>query len=232
MSDKAARAIQVVDVERVYRRGRERVEVLRGVHLDVRLGEFVALMGPSGSGKTTLLNLIGGLDRPDRGRVEVLGTRLDELSERRLAAWRSRHIGFVFQFYHLVSSLSAARNVELPLLLTSLRRAARRQHVAAALTLAGLADRCSRFPAELSGGEQQRIAIARAIVANPSVLLCDEPTGDLDRDNGDRVLELLRTLAAEHAKTVVMVTHDPRAASRASRVVSLADGQLRVGATL
>jgi putative ABC transport system ATP-binding protein len=232
MSDKAARAIQVVDVERVYRRGRERVEVLRGVHLDVRLGEFVALMGPSGSGKTTLLNLIGGLDRPDRGRVEVLGTRLDELSERRLAAWRSRHIGFVFQFYHLVSSLSAARNVELPLLLTSLRRAARRQHVAAALTLAGLADRCSRFPAELSGGEQQRIAIARAIVANPSVLLCDEPTGDLDRDNGDRVLELLRTLAAEHAKTVVMVTHDPRAASRASRVVSLADGQLRPGATL
>ena len=232
MSDKAARAIQVVDVERVYRRGRERVEVLRGVHLDVRLGEFVALMGPSGSGKTTLLNLIGGLDRPDRGRVEVLGTRLDELSERRLAAWRSRHIGFVFQFYHLVSSLSAARNVELPLLLTSLRRAARRQHVVAALTLAGLADRCSRFPAELSGGEQQRIAIARAIVANPSVLLCDEPTGDLDRDNGDRVLELLRTLAAEHAKTVVMVTHDPRAASRASRVVSLADGQLRAGATL
>ena len=218
--------IRVNRVEKTYRRGSSRVEVLRGVCLDVALGEFVALMGPSGSGKSTLLNLIGGLDRPDRGEVEVCGRQLHRDSEGRLAGWRAAHVGFVFQFYHLIPTLCAARNVELPLLLTRLTRAERARQVEGALALAGLRDHARCMPWELSGGEQQRVGIARAIAADPQVLLCDEPTGDLDRGNGDAVLELLQMLAGDQKKTIVMVTHDRRAAARASRVAHLTDGRV------
>ena len=219
--------IRLTDVTKSYRRGRETVEVLRDLHLDVPPGDFVALMGPSGSGKTTLLNLLGGLDRPDSGQVEVDGVRIDRLSGSKLAAWRARHVGFVFQFYNLIPVLSAERNVELPLLLTKLSRAARKKHVAAALGIVGLADRAKHRPRELSGGQEQRVGIARAIVSDPTFLLCDEPTGDLDKKTGTEILELLTALNREHGKTIVMVTHDPRAAGFARRILTLEEGALR-----
>jgi putative ABC transport system ATP-binding protein len=194
--------------------------------LDVRAGEFLALMGPSGSGKTTLLNLIGGLDRPTGGEVVVAGEHIDDLSGGALAKWRSRHVGFVFQFYNLMPTLSAERNVELPLLLTHLSAAERRKNVEAALALVSLTDRKKHKPAELSGGQQQRVAIARAIVADPTLLVCDEPTGDLDRETAEEILTLLQHLNREAGKTVIMVTHDPKAASFASRIVHLDKGAL------
>jgi putative ABC transport system ATP-binding protein len=213
-------------VVKTYVRGKQRVEVLRGIDLEVEQGEFLALMGPSGSGKTTLLNLIGGLDRPDRGEVTVAGERLDALSPGKLTKWRARHVGFIFQFYNLLPVLSAERNVEVPLLLTSLSAKERQRNVTAALTLVGLADRAKHKPAELSGGQQQRVAIARALVSDPSVLVCDEPTGDLDRETSDAVLHLLQLLNRTHGKTIVMVTHDPRAADHASRRLYVDKGVL------
>jgi putative ABC transport system ATP-binding protein len=209
-----------------YRRGRQVLEVLHNLDLEVASGEFLALMGPSGSGKTTLLNLIGGLDRPTEGEVDVAGERIDQLSGGRLAAWRARHVGFVFQFYNLMPTLSAERNVELPLLLTSLSAAQRKQNVEAVLALVGLTDWRKHKPNELSGGQQQRVAIARAIVADPTLLVCDEPTGDLDRETAEEVLGLLQQLNRGHGKTVIMVTHDPKAASFASRIVNLDKGAL------
>jgi putative ABC transport system ATP-binding protein len=209
-----------------YRRGRQVLEVLHNLDLEVAAGEFLALMGPSGSGKTTLLNLIGGLDRPTEGEVDVAGERIDRLSGGQLAAWRARHVGFVFQFYNLMPTLSAERNVELPLLLTPLSGAQRKANVEAALTLVGLLDWRKHKPNELSGGQQQRVAIARAIVADPTLLVCDEPTGDLDRETAEEVLGLLQQLNKGHGKTVIMVTHDPKAASFASRIVNLDKGAL------
>jgi putative ABC transport system ATP-binding protein len=209
-----------------YRRGRQVLEVLHNLDLEVAAGEFLALMGPSGSGKTTLLNLIGGLDRPTEGEVDVAGERIDQLSGGQLAAWRARHVGFVFQFYNLMPTLSAERNVELPLLLTPLSGAQRKKNVEAALTLVGLLDWRKHKPNELSGGQQQRVAIARAIVADPTLLICDEPTGDLDRETAEEVLGLLQQLNRNHGKTVIMVTHDPKAASFASRIVNLDKGAL------
>ncbi|MCP4659676.1 MAG: ABC transporter ATP-binding protein [bacterium] len=194
--------------------------------MEIPVGDFVALMGPSGSGKTTLLNQIGGLDRPDGGYVEVMGQRLDQMSGRRLAHWRARHIGLVFQTYNLLPALTAARNVEFPLLLTNLSRKDRREHVAAALTLVGLSERAKHYPRQLSGGEEQRVAVARAIVSDPDILLCDEPTGDLDRNTGDEIMKLLRILNEEHGKTILVVTHDPRAAEVAGRILYLGDGLL------
>jgi putative ABC transport system ATP-binding protein len=213
-------------VEKVFRRGSEEVHVLANLDLEVRKGEFLALMGPSGSGKSTLLNLIGGLDRPTKGVVSVGGERIDELSDRRLAAWRARHVGFVFQLYNLLPVLSAERNVELPLLLTHLSKAERRKHVQTALNMVGLSHRTRAYPRTLSGGEQQRVGIARAIVTDPTLLLCDEPTGDLDRKSGDEILSLLQALNKEHGKTIIMVTHDPHASARAMRTVYLDKGQL------
>ena len=213
-------------VEKQFRRGTETLQILEGIDLEVRHGEFVALMGPSGSGKTTLLNLIGGLDRPTRGRLIVEGQRIDQLSDRRLAAWRARHVGFVFQLYNLLPVLTAERNVELPLLLTSLNKARRRQHVAVALRVVGLTHRARHHPRHLSGGEQQRVGIARAIVTDPTLLLCDEPTGDLDRKSGDEILNLLQALNRDYGKTILMVTHDPHASARATRTVYLNKGQL------
>jgi putative ABC transport system ATP-binding protein len=221
--------VRVKDVVKRYRRGREFVEVLHHLDLDVAAGEFLALMGPSGSGKTTLLNLIGGLDLPTSGEIVVGGERIDRLSAGQLAKWRSRHVGFVFQFYNLMPTLSAAANVELPLLLTSLNGRQRKTNVAAALELVGLTDRARHKPNELSGGQQQRVAIARAIVADPTLLVCDEPTGDLDRENAEEILGLLQQLNREQGKTVIMVTHDPKAAEFASRIVQLDKGTL-VGA--
>jgi putative ABC transport system ATP-binding protein len=209
--------VSLKNVVKRYTRGRQRVEVLHGVDLEAEAGEFLALMGPSGSGKTTLLNLIAGLDKPDEGAVSVAGQRIDGLAGRQLARWRARHVGFVFQFYNLLPVLSAERNVEVPLFLTKLPRVQRQARVAAALALVGLSDRAKHKPAELSGGQQQRVAIARAIVADPTLLVCDEPTGDLDRDSAEEILKLLQLLNREHGKTVVMVTHDPRAADHASR---------------
>ena len=209
-----------------YRRGKETVHVLHELDLDVAAGEFIALMGPSGSGKTTLLNLLGGIDRATTGEVEVAGHRLDQMGERALASWRARHVGFVFQMYHLLPVLSAERNVELPLLLTGLSRAERRVRSAAALKLVGLGDRAKHKPAELSGGQAQRVGIARAIVADPDLLLCDEPTGDLDRAAGDEILDLLQALNREFGKTIVMVTHDPHAAARARRTLYVDKGAL------
>ncbi len=209
-----------------YRRGRQVLEVLHNLDLEVAPGEFLALMGPSGSGKTTLLNLIGGLDRPTEGEVYVAGERIDQLSGGQLAAWRARHVGFVFQFYNLMPTLSAERNVELPLLLTPLSGAQRKTNVEAALTLVGLLDWRKHKPNELSGGQQQRVAIARAIVADPTLLVCDEPTGDLDRETAEDVLGLLQQLNRGHGKTIIMVTHDPKAASFASRIVNLDKGAL------
>ena len=209
-----------------YKRGRQSIEVLHNLDLDIQPGEFLALMGPSGSGKTTLLNLIGGLDRPTEGDVVVAGEHIDELSGGELAKWRARHVGFVFQFYNLMPTLSAERNVELPLLLTRLSGDQRRRNAAAALALVGLSDRARHKPGELSGGQQQRVAIARAIVADPTLLVCDEPTGDLDRETAEEILRLLQLLNREQGKTVILVTHDPKAASFAGRVVHLDKGQL------
>ena len=213
-------------VAKAYVRGKQRVEVLRGIDLEAEQGEFLALMGPSGSGKTTLLNLIGGLDRPDRGTLTVAGERLEALSPAQLTKWRARHVGFIFQFYNLLPVLTAERNVEVPLLLTKLTAKERRRNVAAALQLVGLTDRAKHKPSELSGGQQQRVAIARALVIDPSVLVCDEPTGDLDRETSDSILGLLQLLNRTHGKTIVMVTHDPRAAERASRRLYVDKGVL------
>ncbi len=206
--------VRVQDVHKEYRRGSERIDVLQGINLEIPQGDFLALMGPSGSGKTTLLNLIGGLDRPTSGSVEVAGEPISKLSDGQLAKWRARHVGFIFQFYNLLPVLTAERNVELPLLLTKLSKAERMRHVATALSVVGLADRARHYPRQLSGGQEQRVGIARAIVTDPTLLLCDEPTGDLDRKSG------------EHGKTIIMVTHDPHAATRARRVLHLEKGEL------
>ena len=221
-----ASAVSLRQVVKHYRRGRESVEVLHGLSLDIPEGEFVSLMGPSGSGKTTILNLVGGLDHADGGEIIVGGEHLESLSGGQLARWRARHIGFVFQFYNLMPMLSAAANVELPLLLTSLSKTERRRRVAAALQIVGLADRAKHKPGELSGGQQQRVGIARAIVADPPILLCDEPTGDLDRSSADEILSLLQQLNRLHSKTILMVTHDPKAADHASRQLEMDKGQL------
>src|SRR5258707_409564 len=218
--------VNVDGVEKVFHRGSEDIHVLSDLHLKVPQGEFLALMGPSGSGKSTLLNLIGGLDRPTKGTVSIGGEHVDQLSDRALAAWRARHIGFVFQLYNLMPTLTAERNVELPLLLTHLSKSERKKHVETALAIVGLSHRAKHFPRTLSGGEQQRVGIARAIVTDPTLLLCDEPTGDLDRKSGDEILDLLQALNREHKKTIVMVTHDPHASARASRTVHLDKGQL------
>src|SRR5213075_2352555 len=218
--------VSVKDVEKVFHRGSEEIHGLSGLSLEVPQGEFLALMGPSGSGKTTLLNLIGGLDRANRGSVKIGGEQIDEMSDRQLAGWRARHVGLVFQFYNLLPVLSAERNVELPLLLTSLSKSERRKHVETALKVVGLSHRARHYPRQLSGGEQQRTGIARAIVTDPTLLLCDEPTGDLDRKSGDEVLALLKALNKEQGKTIIMVTHDPHASAQASRTVYLNKGQL------
>jgi len=221
-----ATVVSLHNVVKRYIRGKQKVEVLHSLDLTVESGEFLALMGPSGSGKTTLLNLIAGLDRPDEGEVIVAGERIDKLSSSQLAQWRARHIGFVFQFYNLLPVLSAERNVEVPLLLTKLSRAQRKQNVRAALELVGLADRAKHKPAELSGGQQQRVAIARALIADPTLLVCDEPTGDLDRESAEDILNLLQILNRKQGKTIIMVTHDPRAAAYASRRLYVDKGRL------
>jgi putative ABC transport system ATP-binding protein len=218
--------VRVEGVGKVFHRGAEDIHVLADLSLQVPVGEFLALMGPSGSGKTTLLNLIGGLDRPSKGSVSVAGERIDQLSDRMLAAWRARHVGFVFQLYNLMPVLTAERNVELPLLLTHLSKSERRKHVETALAMVGLSQRAKHYPRTLSGGEQQRVGIARGIVTDPTLLLCDEPTGDLDRKSGDEILDLLQALNREHGKTIIMVTHDPHASARAARTVYLNKGQL------
>jgi putative ABC transport system ATP-binding protein len=218
--------VRIDGVEKTFHRGSEEIHVLARLDLSVPNGEFLALMGPSGSGKSTLLNLIGGLDRPTRGTVEIAGDHLDKLSDRQLAAWRARHVGFVFQLYNLIPVLTAERNVELPLLLTHLSKAERRKHVDTALAMVGLSHRAKHYPRTMSGGEQQRVGIARGIVTDPTILLCDEPTGDLDRKSGDEILNLLQALNREHGKTIIMVTHDPHASARASRTVYLNKGQL------
>jgi putative ABC transport system ATP-binding protein len=221
-----ASVVSFQDVSKHYTRGKQNAAVLDHFNLEIGEGEFVAIMGPSGSGKTTLLNLIGGLDRPSSGQVTVAGERLDQLSGSGLSKWRARHVGFIFQFYNLLPTLSGERNVELPLLLTSFSRAERRRKVAAALQLVGLADRAKHKPGELSGGQQQRIAIARALIADPTILICDEPTGDLDRHTAEEILGLLQTLNRQYGKTIIMVTHDPKAASYASRQLQVDKGQL------
>jgi len=218
--------VSVDGVEKVFHRGSEDIHVLSKLSLHVPAGEFLALMGPSGSGKSTLLNLIGGLDRATSGSVGIGGDRIDQMSDRQLAAWRARHVGLVFQFYNLLPVLSAERNVELPLLLTHLSKAERKKHVETALAVVGLSHRAKHFPRTLSGGEQQRVGIARAIVTDPTILLCDEPTGDLDRKSGDEILSLLQALNREQGKTIIMVTHDPHASARATRTVYLDKGQL------
>jgi putative ABC transport system ATP-binding protein len=218
--------VSIRQVVKGYVRGKQRVEVLHALDLDVAKGEFLALMGPSGSGKTTLLNLIGGLDRPDRGEISVAGQRIDQMSSGQLAKWRARHVGFIFQFYNLLPVLTAERNVEVPLLLTSLSSRERQRNVRAALELVGLADRGKHRPAELSGGQQQRVAIARALVSDPTLLVCDEPTGDLDRETSESIMQLLQLLNTQQGKTIVMVTHDPRAAEYASRRLHVDKGSL------
>lgn len=218
--------LSITGLSKIYTRGKERLEVLKNVNLTVEEGEFLALMGPSGSGKTTLLNLIGGLDKPTTGRIEVGGEVISALGQRQLTRWRARHVGFIFQFYNLLPVLSAARNVEVPLYLTKLSGAERRRRVAVALELVDLSDRASHKPAELSGGQQQRVAIARALVSDPNLLVCDEPTGDLDQDSSDSILDLLYSLNHDHGKTIIMVTHDPRAAERATKQIHLNKGLL------
>jgi len=220
--------VKVHGVDKVFKRGSEVIHVLGGLNLDIPGGEFLALMGPSGSGKSTLLNLIGGLDRPSEGTVEVGGERIDKLSDRKLAGWRARHVGLVFQFYNLMPVLSAQKNVELPLLLTKLSKAERKKRAAIALDIVGLSHRSGHYPRQLSGGEQQRTGIARAIVTDPTLLLCDEPTGDLDRKAGDEILDLLQALNREQGKTIIMVTHDIHAAARATRTLYLNKGQLSI----
>jgi len=221
-----APSVALVGVSKQYLRGRESVLVLSDFNLEIPQQDFVAIMGPSGSGKTTLLNLIGGLDKPSSGQIYVAGERIDTLSNTALAHWRARHVGFVFQFYNLMPTLSAARNVELPLLLTSLSARDRKQKVAVALDLVGLTDRAKHKPGELSGGQQQRVAIARALIADPTLLVCDEPTGDLDRHTAEEILSLLQILNRQYAKTVIMVTHDPKAAGYAARQLHVDKGQL------
>jgi putative ABC transport system ATP-binding protein len=218
--------VEVRNVSKTYTRGKQQVPVLNGLSLSIAQGEFVALMGPSGSGKTTLLNLIGGLDQPSGGEIVVGGTRIDQLSSGELARWRAANVGFVFQFYNLMPVLTAQRNVELPLLLTNLPAAKRRQNAETALKLVGLADRAGHKPKELSGGQEQRVAIARAIVSDPKILVCDEPTGDLDRKTADEILTLLQTLNRDFGKTIVMVTHDPKAAEFAKYTLHLDKGLL------
>jgi putative ABC transport system ATP-binding protein len=219
--------VRIANVHKHFTRGSERIDVLQGASLDIPQGDFLALMGPSGSGKTTLLNLVGGLDTPTGGSIDVAGERISDMRSGELARWRSRHIGFVFQLYNLLPVLTAERNVELPLLLTRLSKAERRKRVGIALKVVGLSERAKHYPRQLSGGQEQRVGIARAIVTDPTVLLCDEPTGDLDRKSGDEILELLTTLNRDHAKTIVMVTHDPHAAERARRTLHLEKGVLQ-----
>ena len=221
-----AAVVSLKNVIKCYVRGAQRVEVLHGLSLEIEEGEFLALMGPSGSGKTTLLNLVAGIDRPDQGDIVVAGERISSHSSRQLARWRARHVGYVFQFYNLMPLLTAEQNVELPLLLTNLSKAQRSANVCTALHLVGLSDRGSHKPAELSGGQQQRVAIARALVCDPTLLVCDEPTGDLDRDMAEQILDLLQLVNREQGKTIVMVTHDPKAAERATRQLHLDKGRL------
>jgi len=221
--------VTLKSVVKRYKRGKEQVEVLHALDLEIEQGDFVAIMGPSGSGKTTLLNLIGGLDQPTEGEVSVAGERIDRLTGGQLAKWRARHVGFIFQFYNLMPTMSAERNVELPLLLTSLSRAERKRNVATALDIVGLSDRAKHKTSELSGGQQQRVAIARALIADPTLLVCDEPTGDLDRQTADEILHLLQLLNREQGKTIIMVTHDPKAAEFASRHLHVDKGQLADG---
>ncbi len=223
--------VKLRGVAKDYRRGAEVVHVLHALDLDIPAGEFLALMGPSGSGKSTLLNLIGGIDRPSAGAIEIAGQRIDAMNERELGRWRASHIGFIFQMYNLLPVLSAERNVELPLLLTPFSAAERRRRARAALSLVGLADRAAHKPRELSGGQEQRVGIARALVSDPVLLLCDEPTGDLDRKSGDEILDLLQALNQQQGKTIVMVTHDPHAAARAKRVLHLEKGRLESQST-
>jgi putative ABC transport system ATP-binding protein len=218
--------VRVHGVHKYFTRGSERIDVLKGVNIEIPQGDFVALMGPSGSGKTTLLNLLGGLDAPSSGAVEVAGTNIAQLSGGQLSRWRAHHIGFVFQLYNLLPVLTAERNVDLPLLLTNLSKAERKKRVAIALNVVGLAERAKHYPRQLSGGQEQRVGIARAIVTDPTLLLADEPTGDLDRKSGDEILDLLAALNQKHGKTIVMVTHDPRAAERARRTIHLEKGVL------
>ena len=218
--------IQVRGLDKTYRRGSEDIDVLQGLNLDVDKGDFVAFMGPSGSGKTTLLNLLGGLDVPTRGSVTVAGDEITHMSRGKLTEWRARHVGFIFQMYNLIPVLTAFQNVELPLLLTKLSKMERRKHVETALAIVGLADRMHHFPRQLSGGQEQRVAIARAIVADPTFLLCDEPTGDLDRKSADEVMDLIKRLVKEHGKTVLMVTHDPIVARQADLTLHLDKGVL------
>lgn len=219
-------AVKCTEVEKEYLKGKTRVPVLTGINLEINQGDFLALMGPSGSGKTTLLNLMGGLDQPTGGSIEVNSQALEGMSGKALAKWRSENVGFIFQFYNLLPVLSAHRNVELPLLLTKLSRKQRQQNAATALEIVGLGDRGKHKPNELSGGQQQRVAIARALVADPSLLVCDEPTGDLDRETADEILGLLQTLNADHGKTIIMVTHDPRAAEHAQTTLHMDKGKL------
>jgi putative ABC transport system ATP-binding protein len=219
-------SVEVKQVTKIYRRDTQELRVLDGLSLGISEGDFVALMGPSGSGKTTLLNLIGGIDQPTSGSIVVGGTDIAQLKGRDLAKWRSRHIGFIFQLYNLIPVLSALQNVELPLTLLKMNGAERKRRATTALQLVGLGDRLDHFPRQLSGGQEQRVAIARAVVSDPSLLLADEPTGDLDRDSGNEVLTLLERLNQEFKKTIVMVTHDPHAAERAHRVVHLDKGVL------
>ena len=226
MNDQNGQMVNASGVHKGFKRGSEKIHVLADLDLQIGEGEFLALMGPSGSGKTTLLNLLGGLDRPDAGTIEVGGESIERLGNRKLASWRAHRVGFVFQFYNLLPVLTAARNVELPLLLAPLSKSERRQQVETALEIVGLGHRTKHYPRQLSGGEQQRVGIARAIATDPKLLLCDEPTGDLDRKSGDEVLELLRALSAEHQKTIVMVTHDPHAAARADHTLYMAEGKL------
>jgi putative ABC transport system ATP-binding protein len=218
--------VRVKDVHKHFTRGSERIDVLKGVNLEIPKGDFLALMGPSGSGKTTLLNLIGGLDTPTGGAIDVNGVPVSSLSGSQLSKWRAQNIGFVFQLYNLLPVLTAEKNVELPLLLTKLPKAERKKRAGIALKVVGLADRAKHYPRQLSGGQEQRVGIARAIVTDPTLLLCDEPTGDLDRKAGDEILDLLQSLNRDHGKTIVMVTHDPRAAERASRTIHLEKGVL------
>ncbi len=218
--------VQIRDLAKFYRRGTETIHVFEGVNLDIHEGEFLALMGPSGSGKSTLLNILAGLDHPDRGQVVVDGEEVTRMNARQMAAWRATHIGFIFQFYNLLPVLTAAENVELPLLLTHLSKAQRREHVHTALEVVGLTDRAAHYPRQLSGGQQQRVGIARAIVSDPTIILGDEPTGDLDAASGDEILNLLERLNREFHKTILMVTHDAHAASRAQAIMRMDKGVL------
>jgi putative ABC transport system ATP-binding protein len=224
MADEAL--VRLRGVAKDYKRGSETVHVLHQLDLDIPKGDFLALMGPSGSGKSTLLNLIGGIDRPTSGTIEIAGQRTDSMSDGDLGRWRANHVGFVFQMYNLLPVLTAERNVELPLLLTKLSASDRKKRANAALKLVGLSERANHKPRELSGGQEQRVGIARAIVSDPTLLLCDEPTGDLDRKSGDEILDLLQALNQQQGKTIIMVTHDPHAAARAKHVLHLNKGQL------